>query len=152
MARYEPKPLQRTSPEGREAIADREGEKLEAYLDSGGVWTIGVGHTRNVKEGDTITQEQSDRFLEDDLHTAENALRLFVNVPLNQHMFDALASLVFNIGVEAFRTSTLLKMLNLGLYKDAADQFLRWNKDNGVVVKGLTRRRESERKQFLEPA
>lgn len=142
---------QRTSPEGRELIAAREGEKLEAYLDSGGVYTIGVGHTLNVKKGDKITQEQSDEFLETDLQVAENAIKLFVNTPLNQNMFDALVSLVFNIGTEAFRKSTLLKLLNMGLLKEAAEEFPRWNKDNGEVVDGLTKRRLSERLQFLTP-
>jgi len=141
----------RTSLEGREAIKDREGEKLEAYQDGGGVWTIGVGHTRNVKKDDKISYEQSDQFLMDDLHTAENAVNLFVHVPINQNMFDALVSLVFNIGVQAFRESTLVKLLNMGLYKDASEQFIRWNKDNGKVVDGLTRRRQLEAKQFLMP-
>ena len=141
----------RTSLEGRELIKDREGEELEAYQDGGGVWTIGVGHTLNVKKGDKITYEQSDKFLVDDLNTAENAVNLFVHVPLNQNMFDALVSFVFNIGVQAFRDSTLLKLLNMGLYKDAAEQFIRWNKDNGKVVEGLTNRRKSEAKQFLMP-
>lgn len=142
---------QRTSQEGRELIAAREGEELEAYLDGGGVWTIGVGHTLHVKKGDVITKEQSDKFLEDDLHTAENAIKLYVNTPLNQNMFDALVSLIFNIGVGAFKSSTLLKLLNMGLLKEAAEQFPRWNQDNGKVVDGLTKRRLSERLQFLTP-
>ncbi len=142
---------QRTSPEGRELIAAREGEELEAYQDGGGVWTIGVGHTRNVKKGDVIDKEKSDLFLEEDLAEAENAIKLFVNTPLNQNMFDALVSLIFNIGVGAFRSSTLLKLLNMGLLKEAAEQFPRWNKDNGEVVDGLTKRRLSESLQFLTP-
>jgi len=141
----------RTSLAGREAITLREGEELEAYQDGGGVWTIGVGHTRGVYKGQKITQAQSQKFLQEDLALAENAVNLFVIVPLNQNMFDALVSLVFNIGVGAFQKSTLVKLLNMGLYKDAANEFPRWNKDNGKVVDGLTNRRLSEQKQFLTP-
>ncbi|WP_312069487.1 lysozyme, partial [Acinetobacter sp.] len=73
-----------------------------------------------------------------------------VKVPLSQNQFDALVSLTYNIGSTAFKNSTLLKKLNAKDYAGAADQFLRWNKGGGKVLKGLVRRREAERALFLK--
>lgn len=146
----------KTSYEGREFIKKEEGVKYKAYLDSAGVPTIGVGHTRKVVMGQAASEHQVDVWLEEDLTEAEQAVNNYVHVPLNQNMFDALVSLTFNIGGNAFRESTLLRLLNEGLYKDASEQFLVWNK---VTVKGkkeeskgLAGRRERERKLFLKPA
>ena len=68
----------------------------------------------------------------------------------SQNQFDALVSLTYNIGENAFKKSTLLKMLNAGNYQGAADQFLVWNKSNGQVLNGLVRRRKTEREMFLK--
>ncbi len=144
-----------TSAEGRKAIMDEEGVRYEAYLYSKNVPTIGVGHTRQVKMGMKATPEQVDAWLQEDLAEAERAIDAYVHVPLNQNMYDALASLVFNIGAEQFRTSSLLRKLNEGLYKDASEQFLVWNKIRKGAkfeeLKGLTKRREREKKMFLKP-
>ena len=144
------------SAEGRQELRESEGERLEAYLDTNGTPTIGVGHTRKVKMGDKITEAQSDVFLQEDLEWAQQAVSNYVHVPINQNMADALISFVFNIGAEQFRTSTLLRLLNAGLYKDAADQFPNWDKETikGKLVqnKGLHNRRLREKKQFLAPA
>jgi len=140
-----------TSAEGREAIKEDEGVRYEAYLDTGGVWTIGVGHTRKVYPGQKATPAQVDAWLQEDLTEAERALAAYVHVPLNQNMYDALAGFVFNIGAEQFRTSTMLRLLNQGLYKDAANEFPKWNLDNGKVIKGLVLRRERQKKMFLKP-
>ena len=80
----------------------------------------------------------------------EDALAHLVKVPLTQTYFDALASLIFNIGVNAFKRSTLLKLLNVGKYIQAADEFLKWRKAGGKVVKGLEKRREAERRLFVD--
>lgn len=146
--------VMRTSPEGRAAIAQREGNKLTAYRDSVGILTIGVGHTSaagapTVAPGMTITPAQSDEILSRDLATFERAVREAVKVPLKQHEFDALVSLAFNIGGGAFSKSTLVKNLNAGDRAGAANAFLSWNRAGGKVLKGLTTRREAERKQFL---
>jgi lysozyme len=147
----------RTSAGGRKAIAQREGNKLTAYLDSVGILTIGVGHTSaagppEVRKGMKITAKQSDEILTRDLQGVEADVNRLVKVPLTQNQFDALVSLVFNIGGTAFRKSTLLKRLNTGDYAAAADQFRVWNKGtiNGkkVAIKGLTTRRNAERAQF----
>lgn len=143
-----------TSPTGRAAISQREGNVLTAYRDSVGILTIGVGHTSaagapTVTPGMVITAKQSDEILSRDLAKFEAAVSGAVKVPLEQNEFDALVSLAFNIGGGAFAKSTLVKKLNAGDRVGAADQFLVWNKAGGRVIKGLTTRRQAERKQFL---
>jgi len=96
-----------------------------------------------------ISDKECDAILAQDLHAVEKHVKDPVKVHLSQNQFDALVSLVFNIGGGAFKGSTLLKKLNAGDYAGAADQFLVWNRAGGKVLKGLTTRRESERKQFL---
>jgi lysozyme len=150
----QPVPVMTTSASGRKAITQHEGNKLTAYQDGGGVWTVGVGHTAAAGSpapfrGMKITAAESDEILSRDLKLFEQGVREAVKVPLSQNEFDALVSLAFNIGVGAFRKSTLVKKLNAGDRAGAADQFLVWNKDNGKVVKGLVNRRKSERQQFL---
>lgn len=148
----------RTSAAGRKAIAGHEGNVLTAYQDSVGVLTIGVGHTSaagppTVKKGMKITAAESDEILSRDLAGVEADVNKLVKVPLSQSQFDALVSLVFNIGGTSFRKSTLLRKLNAGDYAGAADQFRVWDMGtvNGkkVRIKGLTTRRADERKLFL---
>ena len=147
-----------TSAAGRAKITEREGNKLVAYLDSVGVWTIGVGHTAAAgepvpKKGMKITAALSDAILGRDLATFETAVNRAVKVALTQNQFDALVSLAFNIGGGAFAKSTLVKHLNRGDIDSAADAFRLWNKGTvagkRVVIAGLTKRREQERAQFL---
>lgn len=139
----------KTSNSGRAFIRAREGVKLAAYQDGGGVWTIGYGHTRGVKQGQVISHEQADEFLDDDLRQVDSCISERVTVVLNQNQFDALASFVFNVGRQAFSDSTLLKKLNEGSYRAAADQFTRWVYDNDRFVQGLYNRRVAERDLFL---
>lgn len=138
----------KVSNNGRKFITDWEGCELTAYKDSGGVWTIGVGHTKGVRAGQKITKSQADAFLKRDLLDVEDAINELVTVKLHQDAFDAIASLVFNIGKTAFKKSTLLKKLNRGDFAGAKNEFLRWNHDNGRVVKGLTKRRQAEANLF----
>jgi lysozyme len=77
-------------------------------------------------------------------------LRRYVKIPLTQGMIDACLSLMYNIGGGNFGSSTLVKKLNAKDYCGAADQFLRWNKAAGKVLRGLTIRREKERELFLD--
>lgn len=138
----------KTSENGLKFIRDHEGCKLTAYKDGGGVWTIGVGHTKGVKAGQTITQAQADTFLASDLAPVESCINQVVTVTLNQNQFDALASFTFNVGESAFKGSTLLKKLNAGDFRGAADQFTRWAYDNNVFVQGLYNRRVDEKALF----
>ena len=136
-------------------IKEFEGLRLSAYDDGVGVFTVGYGTTRypngnKVKRGDKITLEQAEQYLRHDLRNFEDAINSLVKVPLTQNQFDALTSLVYNIGSGAFSKSTLLKKLNAKDYKGAADQFLVWNKAGGRTLQGLTNRRTKERQLFLK--
>jgi lysozyme len=140
------------SPAGIALIQAHEGLRLTAYRDAGGVWTIGYGSTGGVRRGMTITRDQAVLRLYHDLDTAESAVNSRVTVPLSQPQFDALVSLVFNIGGGAFRKSTLLQKLNAGDYAGAANEFNRWVKAKGRVLPGLVTRRAAERALFLSGA
>ncbi len=137
---------------GIDLIEEFEGVRLTAYPDpatGGDPWTIGVGHTGpDVVPGLTITAEEASDLLLEDLEKTEEAVSRLVTVPLEQHQFDALVSLIFNIGAGAFGESTLLHMLNKGQYNEASAQFLRWNQAGGAPMTGLTRRRVAERALF----
>lgn len=136
---------------GLKIIKDFEGLRLQAYLDSGGVPTIGYGHIKGVKMGDTCTLAQAEAWLREETAGAVAAVNAALKVPVSQNQFDAMVSLAYNIGNEAFRNSTLLRMLNAGDVAGATGQFKRWNKDNGQVVKGLTNRRLAEELLFRRP-
>lgn len=139
----------KTSCVGINLIMKFEGCRLTAYKCPSGVWTIGYGHTKGVKKGMKITKSKAVSYLKQDLLVYENAVNKYVKVPLKQNQFDALVSFTFNCGVGALRTSTLLKKLNKKDYVGASNEFLRWNKSNGKVLNGLTRRRKEEKKLFL---
>lgn len=140
--------------QGLALIKHFEGLKLQAYPDpaSGGApWTIGYGHTTDVRPGDQISQATAEFMLAADLRVAETSVRRLVTVTLSQCQFDALTSFEFNLA--SLSTSTLLRLLNAGDYQGAADQFLRWDKAtvHGLLqpLTGLTTRRRSERHLFL---
>lgn len=141
--------------EGLNLIKSFEGLRLEAYQDVAGIWTIGYGHIKNVKEGMAISEAEAEALLRDDLADAESAVSRFVKEPISENEFSALVSLVFNIGSGAFAGSTVLRKLNAGDHKGAADAILMWNRSTvggkKVVVQGLVRRREAERSLFLKP-
>ncbi|MGS1815167.1 lysozyme [Klebsiella oxytoca] len=149
--------MMQTSPEGIALIKGFEGCRLTAYPDpgtGGAPWTIGYGWTypvdgKPIKPGMKIDQATADRLLKTGLVSYENDVLKLVKVKLSQNQFDALVSFVYNVGSRALSTSTLLKKLNAGDIKGAADEFLRWNKAGGKVLNGLTRRREAERALFL---
>ncbi|SCC65730.1 lysozyme [Kosakonia oryziphila] len=143
-----------TSEKGIRLIKQFEGCRLTAYQDSVGVWTLGYGWThpvdgKPVKRGMTIDQVTADRLLKTGLVGYENDVLKVVRVKLTQGQFDALVSFAYNVGSRALSTSTLLKKLNAGDYDGAANEFLRWNKADGQVLAGLSRRREAELALFL---
>lgn len=141
--------------EGLELIKSFEGLELTAYQDAVGVWTIGYGHTRTVRPGQTISEDEAEALLRQDLEIFEEAVERLVKVPINENEFSALVSLTFNIGETAFRNSTALRRLNNGDRKGAADAIEWFNKArvNGQLVelRGLTRRRAAEKALFLKP-
>jgi lysozyme len=142
--------IMKASKNGIELIKKYEGCKLNAYLCPANVWTIGYGHTKNVKEGDKITQEMAEQLLVNDLQQFENAVNAYCLRALTQNQFDALISFVFNLGSVAFRASTLLKRINANQMELAALEFERWNKAGGKVLEGLTKRRKDEKALFLK--
>lgn len=142
------------SAKGIDLICEFEGKRLTAYDDGVGIWTIGFGTIKypngvRVKKGDTCTLEQAKDYMRHDLIEFENAVNISVKVPLNQNQFDALVSLAYNIGSNAFKSSTLVKKLNAGDYKGAADQFNVWVNAGGKRMQGLVNRREKEKVLFL---
>ncbi|WP_332604837.1 lysozyme [Acinetobacter sp. ESBL14] len=150
-----PKNGMNTSQVGINLITSFEDLRLDAYDDGVRVWTIGFGTTIypsgvKVKKGDVCAKSQAVSFFQHDLRRFETAVNQAVKVVINQNQFDALVSLTYNIGEAAFKGSTLVKQLNAGNYKVAADQFLQWNKGGGKVLKGLVRRRAAEQELFLK--
>ena len=142
-----------TSRKGFELIKKYEGLKLSTYRDSAGILTIGYGHTKTVQPGMTINNEMAEILLKDDVTDAENAVKDLVNVELNQNQFDALVSLVFNIGKRNFERSTLLKRLNENEILEAGEEFMKWTKarqPGGLKeLPGLVKRRAEEKVLFL---
>ena len=139
----------KTSEQGLLLIRKFEGLKLEAYKCPAGVWTIGYGHTGNVKKSDKITIAQAEELLKNDLKYFESAIFDYVKVPLLQNQFDALVSFIYNVGVGAFSGSTMRVFLNSKQYSAAAEQFDKWIYSKGVILNGLVKRRNAEKELFL---
>ena len=134
----------RISTVGVDLIKEFEGCKLEAYQCSADVWTIGYGHTRHVSKGDTISQDQADKYLLDDIAWVEVHCDRLITVPLNQHQHDAIVSWCYNLGCGNLRASTMLRVINAGEFDKVSEQIVRWDNVNGQPVAGLTRRRSAE--------
>tara|TARA_Y100000114_G_C11545700_1_gene224768 strand:- start:44 stop:487 length:444 start_codon:yes stop_codon:yes gene_type:complete len=130
--------------EGLSLIKKFEGCKLQAYYCSGGVLTIGYGHTGGVKETDVITQEEADKLLKGDVLRFEKYVEDNVKVELDQSQFDALVAWTFNLGVGNLKSSTMLKKLNNGEFESVPFEMRRWNKAGGKTLDGLIRRRQAE--------
>jgi GH24 family phage-related lysozyme (muramidase) len=139
------------SKNGLELIKSFEGLRLKAYkvTDSEKYFTIGYGHYgSDVKEGMEISKKKAEELFEKDVQRFVDGVNELVKVPINQNQFDALVSFAYNVGLGALKKSTLLDLLNGKEYKGASEQFERWNKSGGKVLKGLVTRREKEQKLF----
>ena len=136
------------SEEGLALIKKFEGCELEAYQDSVGVWTIGYGHTKDVKDGDKINRDEANNLLIEEMPEYEGYINTLVEVPLEQCQFDALVCWVYNLGPTNLQSSTMLTLLNAGKYNEIPQQIKRWNKAGGKVLQGLIRRREAEARLF----
>ncbi len=147
------------SEHGKKKIREWEGSRARPYRDAGGKLTIGVGHLLTKSElssGKIWIQGQaapyaaglSDQQIMDllgrDLTGAVQAVNDGVEVELSQNQFDALVSFCFNVGGSAFKNSTLLRLLNQGVYGEVPAQLRRWVRCNGKVAQGLVSRREHE--------
>ena len=138
---------------GIELLKQFEGCRLTAYQDSVGVWTIGFGTTTGVKEGQTISQVKAEEYLRFDLAIFEKAVTESLKVPVNQNQFDALVSFTYNVGVSAFRSSTLLNLINEKTDKKVvAAEFSKWVKAGNQTLPGLVSRRKAESELFLKGA
>ncbi len=140
-----------TSHKGIGLIKRAEGYRSEAYRCEGGEWTIGYGHTGNVREGQRCTREDAERWLLQDIASAER----FVNhetqgLNLRQCQFDALVSFCYNVGDNAFSGSTLLKKVKANPNNPSIrDEFERWIYAGGRVSSGLVNRREAEADMYF---
>jgi lysozyme len=138
---------------GLELVKHFESLYLKAYKCPGGAWTIGWGHTGlkhndgTVHPGRVVTESEAENLLRHDMESFAERVENLITVALDDDQFDALVSFDFNTG--GLAKSTLRKKLNAGDYEGAADEFLKWNKAGGKVLRGLTRRRKSERNLFL---
>lgn len=136
----------RISKEGIDLIKKFEGFREDAYLCPAGVWTIGYGHTKGVKPEDKISPEQAEMYLRQDLSDSEESVSRLVTAPIEQCQFDALVSLVYNIGCGNFYSSTIRRLVNQGCIDKTkiTHAFCMWKKSQGRVLSGLIRRREAE--------
>ncbi len=136
-------------------IQQFEGLRLDPYLDSAGIPTIGYGsiyHLDGSKvsmDDDTITKSQAVDMLTSHLITLAKNLEPHIDVDLSQNQTDAILDLAYNIGIGNFTKSTLLKLLNTDNIEGAAEQFLVWDRAGGKIVAGLTNRRNAEKELFL---
>lgn len=131
---------------GLSMIKKYEGCRLTAYRCPAGVWTIGYGHTSGVKEGLTITHDQADAYLLEDVAWAEKAVSKYMDTyKWNQNQFDALVSFTFNCG-----SGNLKTLLRDGCrtIAEISEKILAYNKANGETLPGLERRRAEEKKLF----
>jgi lysozyme len=130
-------------------IKEFEGCSLVAYQDGAGRWTIGYGRARNVKPGDSCSSELAEEWLFEDIDAVLDQVSSLINEILTDNQYCALVSFVYNIGIGRFKSSTLLRNINLGKLEEASENFLDWDHVAGKPCEGLMRRREAERELFL---
>ena len=139
---------------GLDLIKKYEGCKLKSYQDSVGLWTVGFGHL--IGNGKTkpdkliYTQEEVDGLLRTDLARFESGVSAYCTLPLTQGQFDSIVCFSYNLGLGTLSRSTLLKKLNAGDYDGASQEFLKYTKAGGVVLKGLVARRQAENQLFTQ--
>lgn len=143
--------MMKLGPKGEALIKSFETLQLRAYKPTPkDKWTIGWGHTGpEVVEGMTCTPEQAEAWFIQDTGWACRQVIATTDVVLTQNQFDALVAFTFNVGVTAEGHSTLIKYVNAKNMVAAANEFGKWNHQDGEVVAGLTRRREAERELFV---
>lgn len=134
----------------RDFLVEVEGVRLAPYADTGGVLTIGVGHVMKKNEMwiRRLSEEQVYDLLAFDLRPVSEFIAA-LGLPLTRSQSLALHSFIFNVGIGAFRSSTMLRKLRAGDVEGAAEEFGRWIYDNGKVIQGLVNRRVKEKLLFL---
>ena len=151
--------MKKLSDKGLDVLLRWESLSLKPYKDVGDKWTVGVGHLVteeelesgmiNLSSGSipwesTLTRDQALEILRQDLEPREDYLNGVLPEDLTQGQYDAMVLFLFNVGQANFKSSTLFKKINAGLYGQVPEQLARWNKVKGQVVKGLTNRRNAE--------
>jgi lysozyme len=138
-----------------ELIKRFEGYRRNAAQLPDGRWTIGYGHTLTAREGAEVSEPDAEALLVYDLIAVQHAVNEGVYAPLTQNQFDALCSFAFNVGLDNFRRSQVLKRLNAGAHVQAACAMELWRKTDfegeRIVLDALVRRRASEKAMFLSP-
>lgn len=138
-----------TSRKGLQLIKDFEGLRLGSYKCPAGVWTIGYGHTKGVRQGQVIDQMRADDMLIEDIAPIERLLNS-IGINFRQEQFDALVSWIFNLGQGSFKNSTILKrIMDNADDTEIADQIIRWVYAWGKILTGLKKRRIAEANMFL---
>ncbi len=150
------------SPLGQQLLKSLNQRSTDWQKLSGDPWTVGWGSTgvdnfnldangKPTKIGpNTVwTQEQADKRLREDLDIFAKQVEPLVKVDINDNQFAALVSFAYNVGVNNLKKSTLLTLLNQKNFTSAADEFVKWNKAQGKVLNGLTKRRGTEKRLFL---
>ncbi len=147
--------VMKTGETGLNLIKGYEGLRMSAHYAPSEQWTVGYGHTDTARHGMSVTEGEAERLLREDVSPIENLISETVRAPLNQNEHDALTSLIFNIGEQNWRRSSVLRKLNEGDKLAAAQGFEMWTKArvNGEIVTldGLVRRRAAEKSLFLMP-
>lgn len=142
---------------GLDLVKSFEGLYTDAYLCPAGVATIGYGHTANVELGQSITAQEAEDILQDDMQKFAVAVEKTIRVELNDNQFSALVSFAFNCGASSLRASTLCRKLNAGDYDCVPSELARWVKATDPrtgkkrSLAGLVRRRAAEGTLFIKP-
>jgi lysozyme len=141
---------------GLDLIKQFEGFRSSPYLDTGNTPSIGFGTILYpdgkpvTMEDPPITESQALEYLQYNVNQKCDSINKIVTTSLNQNQFDALCSFAYNLGINALRNSTLLKLVNQGDFKAASQQFLSWDHSGGIVIPGLERRRIAEQQLFTQ--
>ena len=144
----------RTNEQGIAIIKKYEGCSLKCYLDPIGIPTIGYGsiwgfdHARLASDHRDITEDEAEYLLKRELLTTENAVARLVKSPLTKNQFSAVCCLVYNVGSGKFKSSTIRMKLNRKDFTGASNEFWKWRRAGGKILKGLVRRRIAERNLF----
>jgi lysozyme len=146
------------SSDGADFIKSFEALMLTGYMPTpDDVPTIGWGHTGEmldgspVKVGSTISEDEAEQLFQEDVEPVEDCINDVVNVvPLSQPQFDALCSLVFNVGIVGFNSSNLREAIITRDEPNIEPNWLDWCYQNGVELQGLVNRRNAEWQMYSQ--
>jgi len=126
-----------------------EGLSLKSYKCPAGIWTIGYGHTKGVKPGQTITKDQAEEYLLEDLQNKQDVMAGMIHVPVTEGQFIALLSFYFNVRLSSIRSGNVWRLMNARKTKEAGELMLKYINEDSPFENGLRRRRDAEHKYFV---